>query len=72
MSTTNIASKLDALIRARNAAHEAQQAFADQHVAVEPDPAADALYEATHELIHRLDNLIDSIQWQNLVLIDEA
>lgn len=71
MTATNrdqLVARIDAMIRARNAAHDAQQRFADAHVANGPDPVADALYEATYELVHRIDNLIDSVDWQNIVL----
>lgn len=68
MNGQQLVQRIDALIKARNTAHEAQQRFADAHVATEPDKVSDALYEATYELVNRIDNLIDSVDWQNLVL----
>lgn len=63
-----LVARIDAMLRARNEAHVAYQRFDDAHVATEPDEVADALCEATGELIHRIDNLVDSIDWQNLIL----
>lgn len=68
MENTKVLRRLDDLIKARNEAQQAYQAFADAHVMREPDKVSDALYEATYELVHRLDNLIDSIEWKNILL----
>ena len=71
MTKTNrdqLVARIDAMIRARNAAHDAQQQFADAHVTNDPGPVADALYEATCGLVNRIDSLLDSVDWQNIVL----
>ena len=68
MTNDRLIKLLDQFIEARNTANEAQQKFADAHVVTEPDDTSDALYEATYELVHRIDNLLDSIEWQNLML----
>lgn len=68
MNSDHLIRRIDAMIRARNTAHDAQQRFADAHTATELDPVSGALYEATYELVNRIDNLIDSIDWQNLIL----
>lgn len=63
----------DAMIAARNAAHDAQQRFNDAWPSVDGrDEISDNLYEATYELINRIDSMVSSAQWQNLMLGLEA
>jgi hypothetical protein len=68
MDNVKLLARIEAMIGARNAAHDAQQRFADAHVVTEPDATSDALYEATYELLHRIDNVILSVEWQNVLL----
>jgi citrate lyase alpha subunit len=73
MNNDRLLARIDALIDARNTAHDAQQRFADAHVATEPDATSDALYDATVALIDRIDTVILSVEWQNVVMgIDET
>jgi hypothetical protein len=62
----------DAVISARNAAHDAQQEYADITAGVgyeslgklglrRRQDAADKLYEATLELIHQIDNNVRAV-----------
>lgn len=68
-NTDRLTARIDAMIAARNAAHDAQQRFNYAWPSVDGrDEITDALYEATHELINRIDNLIGSTEWQNLML----
>ena len=60
--------RINAVIDARCVAGAARQRFADAHVSTEPDEISDALYEATNELCNRIDNMLDSIEWQNVIL----
>jgi hypothetical protein len=60
--------RIEDMLGARNDAHDAQQRFWDAHVATEPDATSDALAEATSALIDRIDNVIMSVEWQNLML----
>lgn len=59
---------IDSLIDAYNVAQEAQQRFADAHVAHDPDETSDALYEATYALCGRLEHLLHSVEFQNILL----
>lgn len=64
---------IDAMIAARNAAHDAQQRFNDAWPSVDGrDEISDNLCEATYELINRIDSMVSSTQWQNLMLGLEA
>ena len=63
-----LVSRIDAVIRARNTAQQAAQRFADAHLTRKPGEVSDDLYEATYELVNRLDCLIDSVDWQDMVL----
>lgn len=78
-NTDRLVAAIDAMIRARNEANDAQQRYADTTASVGAESlgkagqvarqhAADNLYDATYELIHRIDNLIGSVDWQNLML----
>lgn len=60
--------RIEAMIDARCVAGATRQRFADAHLSTEPDEISDALYEATNELCNRIDNVLDSIEWQNLML----
>jgi hypothetical protein len=68
MDNDKLLARIEAMIGARNDAHDAQQRFSDAHVVTEPDETSDALYEATYELLNRIDNVILSVEWQNLML----
>lgn len=68
---------VDALIDARNVAYEAQQRYSDTTAGVGAESlgrlgritqqeVSDALYEATYELVNRIDNLIGRAEFQNL------
>lgn len=71
--------RIAALLAARNAANDAQQRYADITAGVgaeslgrlgraERQHAADNLYDATYELIHRIDNMVTSVEWENMIL----
>ena len=68
MNNTLLIQRIAAMIDARCVAGAARQRFADAHVSTEPDEISDALYEATNELCNRIDNVLDSIEWQNLIV----
>lgn len=68
MNNKLLIQRIEAMIDARCVAGAARQRFADAHVSTEPDEISDALYEATNELCNRIDNMLDSIEWQNLIL----
>jgi hypothetical protein len=68
MNNAKLLARIDALIDARNAAHDAQKSFTDAHVFTEPDATSDALYDATVALIDRIDAVILSVEWQNVVM----
>lgn len=62
------------IIDRRNTANEAQQRYDDASAGVDEDPlhnakarleAADALTEATYELVHWVDNLLDQVARDN-------
>jgi hypothetical protein len=68
---------VDAIIERRNIAHSARQAYDDASAGVDDDPlhnaanrlvAADQLSDATYELCHHLDNLLTSVDFENLML----
>ena len=67
MDNGKLLARIEAMIGARNAAHDAQQRFADAHVVTEPDETSEALYEATVALLDRIDSVILSVEWQNLM-----
>ena len=67
MNGQRIVGRLDALIKARNDAHTAQQAFADAHVTRDADTVSEALYQATYELVHHIDNILYSVEFKNLM-----
>lgn len=68
MDNERLLKRIDAMLGAYNTAHDAQQRFADAHVAKDPDPIADALYEATYELCHHIHNVVSSVEWENVML----
>lgn len=59
--------RIESVISALNTADVAQQQFSDARVAKDPDPIADALYEATYELCHRANTLVTSVDWYLLM-----
>jgi hypothetical protein len=61
VNTQRVVGRLDALIKARNDAHTAQQAFADAHVTRDADTVSEALYQATYELVHQIDNNVRAV-----------
>ena len=77
-STRNrLTTAIDALIDARNVAYKAQQRYSDTPAGVGAESlgrlgrvtqqeVSDALYEATYELVNRIDNLIGRAEFQNL------
>lgn len=79
MNKQRIINCIDSLIKARNEAYNAQQFYADANVGVGAESlgklgretrqqVSDALYEATYELIHSIDNLIDSAEFKIMLL----
>lgn len=59
---------IQGMIQACIVADDAQQRFADAHVVTEPDEVSDALYNATYELVHYINNMIGSVEWENMML----
>jgi transcription elongation factor Elf1 len=78
-ATNRVAAAIDALIDARNVANVAQQRYSDTTAGVGAESlgklgratrqeVSDALYEATYELVNRIDNLIGRVEFQNLMM----
>lgn len=76
-SADRLVARIDAMIRARDAANDAQQRYADGTADVTPlaealgvirRDIADDLYEASYELVHHIDNLLGSVDLENMIL----
>ena len=59
--------RIDAMIAARNVAGYRNQQFRDAHVVIDGDQTSEALYEASYELVHAIDVLLDSAEFKNLM-----
>lgn len=68
MDNAQLIRRIDAMINARNVAGYKNQQFRDAHIAVDGDETSQALYEASYELVHAIDVLLDSVEFQNLML----
>lgn len=68
MDNAHLIRRIDAMIKARNVAGYKNQQFRDAHVVTDGDETSEALYDASYELVHAIDVLLDSAEFKNLML----